>query len=68
MLQLSKIIVHEDYKGDRRRFLGDIAVLITERSFMLNEVVQPICFNDVINIPLHAGSIGEVINYYYYVY
>ncbi|XP_018574095.1 uncharacterized protein LOC108913103 [Anoplophora glabripennis] len=59
-LELSKIIVHENYKGDRRRFLGDLAVLITKGAFTLNDVVQPVCFNDVNNIPLHAGSIGEI--------
>ncbi|XP_023310759.1 uncharacterized protein LOC108917697 isoform X2 [Anoplophora glabripennis] len=59
-LQVSKIIVSEDYKADRRRFLADIAVLVTNGEFIFSEVIQPVCFNNVKNIHLHPGSIGEI--------
>ncbi|XP_018574094.1 uncharacterized protein LOC108913102 [Anoplophora glabripennis] len=59
-LELFKIIVHEDYKGDNRRFLADIAVLVVKGEIVLTEVVQPVCFNNMKSIYLHPGSIGEV--------
>ncbi|KAJ8955194.1 hypothetical protein NQ318_009090 [Aromia moschata] len=59
-LEISRIIVHSGYKGENRRFQADIALLVTKGSFTLNEWVQPICFNDVNNIHLHAGYSGVV--------
>ncbi|XP_018569612.1 uncharacterized protein LOC108909692 isoform X2 [Anoplophora glabripennis] len=58
--QISRAIVHDGYKGDRRRFFSDIALLVVAKSFRLTYLVQPICFNDVNNIHLHAGNIGVV--------
>ncbi|XP_018569618.1 inactive serine protease PAMR1 isoform X2 [Anoplophora glabripennis] len=59
-LKISKIIVHEDYKGENRRFLADIAVLVVKVEFQINEVIQPVCFNNLNSIYLHVGSEGEV--------
>ncbi|XP_018569606.1 uncharacterized protein LOC108909686 [Anoplophora glabripennis] len=59
-LELTKIIVPEDYKGDARRYAGDIAVLVVKKEITLNEVTQPVCFTNLKNIRLHAGSKGEV--------
>ncbi|XP_018574097.1 uncharacterized protein LOC108913104 isoform X2 [Anoplophora glabripennis] len=59
-LMLSKIIVHEDFKGASRLFLADIAVLVTKGEFVLNSLVQPVCFNNMKTIYLHPGSIGKV--------
>ncbi|XP_018569615.1 limulus clotting factor C [Anoplophora glabripennis] len=59
-LELSKIIVPEEYKADTRKFSADIAVLVVKKEISLTKVVQPVCFTNVKNIHLHAGSIGEV--------
>ncbi|KAJ8964569.1 hypothetical protein NQ314_004873 [Rhamnusium bicolor] len=55
-----RIVVHPSYKGNSRRYLADIAILVTKRSFILNKRVQPVCINDVNMINLHAGSLGEI--------
>ncbi|KAJ8955196.1 hypothetical protein NQ318_009092 [Aromia moschata] len=59
-LEISRIIIHSGYKGENRRFQADIALLVTNESFILNEWVQPVCFNDVNTIHLHAGYTGVV--------
>ncbi|XP_074029368.1 uncharacterized protein [Leptinotarsa decemlineata] len=56
----ARIIVHEEYKGDTRRFQFDIALIVTKRLFTLGPVVQPACYSNIDTIYPHVGSVGEL--------
>ncbi|VEN52179.1 unnamed protein product [Callosobruchus maculatus] len=60
---ISNIISNDKFKGESRRFLGDIALLQTKDIIGLSEVVQPVCINNINNIFLHVGDIGEIAGF-----
>ncbi|VEN52176.1 unnamed protein product [Callosobruchus maculatus] len=62
-LDISSIISNDKFKGESRRYLGDIALLMTKDVIGLSEVVQPVCINNVNNIFLHVGDIGEIAGF-----
>ncbi|CAH2015457.1 unnamed protein product [Acanthoscelides obtectus] len=62
-LNISNIISNEKYKGESRRYLGDIALFLTKEVVVLSEVVQPVCINNVNSIFLHVGDIGEIAGF-----
>nr|CAH7735065.1 unnamed protein product [Callosobruchus chinensis] len=62
-LEVSNIISNDKFKGESRRFLGDIALLLTKDIIGLSEVVQPVCINNINNIFLHVGDIGEIAGF-----
>ncbi|CAH2015450.1 unnamed protein product [Acanthoscelides obtectus] len=62
-LDIASIISNDKFKGESRRYLGDIALLMTKDVIELSEVVQPVCINNVNNIFLHVGDIGEIAGF-----
>ncbi|KAG5892107.1 hypothetical protein JTB14_008076 [Gonioctena quinquepunctata] len=56
----ARVIVHEEFKAETRRYQYDIALIITKRIFTLGPVVQPACYNNIDTIYPHVGSVGEL--------
>jgi hypothetical protein len=62
-LQLSEIIVHENYKGRKLHFSSDIALLKLNISVELTWAVLPVCIdwqNEYERFQLSSGSLGVV--------
>ncbi|XP_050515899.1 uncharacterized protein LOC114334142 isoform X2 [Diabrotica virgifera virgifera] len=58
--KISKVIVHDGYRGESQRYIADLAILITQELFKLDIIVQPACIENVNNIYLTNYQIGEV--------
>ncbi|XP_018569610.1 uncharacterized protein LOC108909691 [Anoplophora glabripennis] len=58
--EVARIVVKSGYRGAPQRFLADLALLITKDLITINEVVQPVCYQDLPNIHLQAGKIGAI--------
>ncbi|KAG5892105.1 hypothetical protein JTB14_008074 [Gonioctena quinquepunctata] len=56
----ARVILHEAFKGDIRRYQYDIALVITKRMFTLSPFVQPACYNNIDTIYPNVGSVGEL--------
>ncbi|CAG9817204.1 unnamed protein product [Phaedon cochleariae] len=59
-LEISGIIVHEEFRGTTRHYQYDIALIITRSLFKLGPAVQPVCIDNINGIHLHAGNSGEI--------
>lgn len=53
-------MLQSGYKGSFQRFFADIAILVTKDLIVINEVVQPVCYQDLTSIHLQPGKIGVV--------
>ncbi|XP_018569614.1 uncharacterized protein LOC108909693 [Anoplophora glabripennis] len=59
--EVARIVVKSGYRGAAQRFLADLALLITKDLITINEVVQPVCYQDLPNIHLQARKIGVIV-------
>lgn len=59
-LQVRKIVPYPKYNGESRRYIGDIAIIVTKELFKWGPVVQPVCISNIDNILLRVGGLGEV--------
>ncbi|KAJ8955115.1 hypothetical protein NQ318_009008 [Aromia moschata] len=59
-LQVFYILANENYRSASRKYLGDIALLVTKQAIIFNHYVHPICFQGVNQITLKTGDVGVV--------
>ncbi|XP_063919441.1 uncharacterized protein LOC135134643 isoform X2 [Zophobas morio] len=63
--ELEAMFVSEIYRGNVQNFMGDIAVLVSKKTFTLSRRVQPVCLDVNQNSNIAADDIGYVIGWGY---
>ncbi|RZC37543.1 Trypsin domain containing protein, partial [Asbolus verrucosus] len=62
--KLQEIFIPEVYKGTNGNFFGDIAVLVTTKTFKISRIVQPVCVDWVEKYNIeHLNTSGNLYGY-----
>ncbi|VEN41021.1 unnamed protein product [Callosobruchus maculatus] len=56
-LKIQKIIVHKEYRGDKRGYQADIALMKTVKQMLLTLFVQPVCITNLCEVTSHGDGL-----------
>ncbi|CAH1981964.1 unnamed protein product [Acanthoscelides obtectus] len=57
LLKIQKCIVHKEYRGDKRGYQADIALMKTTKNILLTLFVQPVCITNLCEVSVHGEGL-----------